>query len=94
MDNNDTYKPSALFFATFLGELVEVVGGTGEDRIGIKGYLIDQDKEYFYLGPSKDRITIVVKKSVVDLISIEGELDEISELLHDISVPTDESEIN
>lgn len=62
------------FFLTFVGELVEILASfphkNSELPISVIGYVLDADKEYYYLGDTPDEITQAVQRSKVVHIQI------------------------
>jgi hypothetical protein len=74
----------SLFFSVFAGELVEFMTTqmstittqtdegteTGEYPWAIKGYLLDEDENFYYIGRSPTEVTSGIKKDVVIAVAI------------------------
>lgn len=83
------------FFGSFMGSYVQLAGTYADgELLSIKGYMLDADEEFFYLGPDLEGVTMCVAKRTIDIVSLDGELPEIHDMLKKIDVPKSESEIN
>lgn len=101
-------QEESLFFLTFIGEFVEVTTnlmvksqieteeGTGisESPITIRGYLLDEDNKYYYMGGRPDAVSNAIKKTSVKLIEIVEPKTQLDEVLDSMGEPEDEKEIN
>lgn len=85
---------SEVFWNTFLGEYVSIVYGASDAKkhgiIECKGYLLDIDELYYYLGYGPLAVDMVIKKQAVDIIEIIKEQDESLQVLENLPVPEDE----
>lgn len=85
---------SETFFLTFIGEFVEVAGSFLHDNsevpIILQGYILDTDKDYYFLGETSEEITSAIKKENVKYIKIINEEDPLKEALTQWEVPTEE----
>lgn len=85
-----TKHSSELFTVTFIGEYVEIICKTSEEEQGklvVKGYLLDIDSDYYYLGANPLEVSTVVKKNWVGLISIVEDIDPSVEILENMELP-------
>lgn len=92
-----TKKSSDLFFATFLGEYVEILAKyetTERVPLTINGYLLDMDNDFYFTGENSLEVNAAVRKSDVVFISIIPKLDPGTEILENFEVPEDENESN
>jgi hypothetical protein len=92
--------PYDTFFLAFIGELVEMViplsDMISEGTITTKGYLLDYNDEYYFLGETPDEISHCVprhnpKPRLIQVLSPENEYQEI---LEEMEVPKNEREKN
>lgn len=88
----------SIFFDTFIGEYVEVLTKIittkreeTEDRliqsnkpIILQGYMLDMDKEYYYLGNASDNIVSAIRKDEVVYVEIVDKKDELDLKLDDM----------
>lgn len=84
------------FFLTFIGELVEVAGsffhGDQENAIKIAGFVLDADKEYYYLGDTPEEITQAIRRDRVIYIQILEPLNPALEVLKGMDIPEEGKE--
>jgi hypothetical protein len=88
-----TKKASDIFTVTFLGEYVEIVCKTGENEQGqliVKGYLLDVDNDYYYIGHNPLEVSGAVKKDLVGVITITEDVDPMMEALETFEVEEDD----
>lgn len=104
MNNNN---PS-LFQTTFIGEYVEITTNhtysfseetadgynTGTAISTIRGYLLEFDDEYYYLGDNPNAIFKVIRKAPGMIIEIIDENRTFEKILDDMPIPNNESENN
>jgi len=102
MSNND------LFFATFIGEYVQVVTKltttftqeneegliTHVNNIIIDGFLLDQDDLYYYLGQTSDAISSTIKIDDVSIVNISPTPDIFREILDNAEIPENKESFN
>lgn len=92
-----TKKSSDLFFATFLGEYVEILTkyeAGDQGKMMVQGYLLDMDNDYYFIGHNEFEVSAAIKKDNVSFISISSKVDPNVELLENMPVPDDEYENN
>lgn len=99
-------KKSTVFFDTFIGEFVDVISDLVETQrretdqgitemmkpLIIKGYVLDIDNDYVYLGETPNQVTYAVNKSTIKIITLA--MDELDERLVNLPDPVNESEFN
>lgn len=91
---------SEVFWATFIGELVSIMcsvddpHGSGKTHLAVRGYFLDSDEEYYYLGEGPLQVDVALKKSLVTLIEISKEKDETLAVLENLPIPDKEEEKN
>jgi hypothetical protein len=90
----ETTELSETFFLTFIGELVEVAGSFYHENvevpITIQGYILDTDKDYYFMGDTPEEITRAIRKDSVIYIQVIEDIDPLHEALKDCEVPEDE----
>lgn len=89
---NETLPESQdLFFLTFIGEYVEIVGSffyqDKEVPISAIGYLLDMDDTWYFLGESPDEIVHAIKKDAVKHIQVTNDDIQLSKMLLDLPTP-------
>jgi len=92
------------FYDTFVGEFVELTTHKEiqaiEDEIMVvspimlRGYLVDMDDEYFYLGEDPQKVSDAVERSTVWRIMILDPEAIIRDALKNMPIPTEQNEIN
>lgn len=97
-----------LFQITFIGEYVEIIAKfyqtykeESDTRLiestapaSIKGYLLEFDDEYYYLGNEPNAVNRVIRKTDVSYIEIVDEDSAFEKILDDFPIPEDENESN
>lgn len=95
------------FFTTFIGEWVRVITKfrtkesmeteegiqESQGQIMLKGYLLDFDEEYYYLGDGPNEITQAIEKKFAPIIQIEEQPKKANlfeEILDNFEVPSDD----
>lgn len=98
----------SLFGLCFHGEYVEIVTSLYQkniegDETGVidqtlpivlKGYILDMDDEYYYLGNTPEEISKAVKKEAVKYIEIISEQNVFDQILEDFPTPGTKEEQN
>jgi hypothetical protein len=93
----DSRKASDVFWATFMGEYIEIIlkSEPGESgRLLIRGYLLDYDDDYYYLGAGPLEITGAIKKEPIAVVNITKEIDPAMEVLQNSPDPLKDEDIN
>lgn len=90
---------SDLFWVTFVGEYVEVLckfetPESGRMPLAIKGYMLDVDDRFYYIGNSPLEVISAVNKDDVAYICVIDNIDPAVEILQNTPVPEAEEEIN
>jgi hypothetical protein len=84
-----------LFFLTFIGEYVEMIGSFQVDDqtavASLQGYLLDVDDDFYFLGESAEEIFIAIRKDSVQTIRVIPVTDYRREILNALPVPQDET---
>lgn len=97
-----------LFQVAFVGEYVEIIAKfyqtykeESDSRIiestapaSIKGYLLEYDDDYYYLGDEPNSVNRAIKKTDVSYIEIVDENSALEKILDDFPIPEDENESN
>jgi hypothetical protein len=89
------------FFLTFVGEYVEVttklMATEPESKltvpISFQGFLLEQDEQFYYIGPGPGNIAQAIKKELVGIFTIVNPENEMDTILTDFK-PEREEEIN
>jgi hypothetical protein len=85
---------SDIFGVTFIGEYVEIICKASDDEQGkliVRGYMLDIDDDYYYLGANPLEVNTAVKKDWAGLIAVTDDIDPAVEMLNDFDVEdTDE----
>lgn len=93
----DLKKASEIFWVTFVGQYVEVVCKSSSEEHGqlvVRGYMIDIDSDYYYIGENPFEPAAVVKKDLVGIINLAQETDPATETLANMPVPEKKDEAN
>lgn len=91
-------KDSETFFLTFVGEYVEVCGSffhsSEEMAIRVRGYLLDIDNTYLYLGDGPDEIEHAIRKDKVIWLQVITQNNEYQVILKEMGKPKDDKDVN
>lgn len=90
------HKVSELFKHSFIGEVVEILAKSESEEKGmlmVRGYLLDYDEEYLYLGETPLSVNTALKRDLVGLISISEQVDPDLELLENMPTPRGNEEV-
>lgn len=86
-------KPGEMFKVTFIGEMVEILAKSESEERGVfivRGYLLDYDEEFYYMGENPLAVNAAIKRDVVSFISIIEQLDPGMETLVNMPEPDDD----
>lgn len=100
-EQSDEIQEDDFFFLTFIGEYVEVttkiIASAPEQNVNIpltiRGFLLDQDENFYYLGEGPGNIKHAVDKELVGIFTIIAAKSEFEEILDNFE-PSKEEDIN
>lgn len=89
-------KSNMLFTISFVGEYVEILLSLNRDSnpVAIRGYLMEHDDEFIYLGLDNKEVNSAIKKVNIISIEINDEKNELKKYLNEINVPSNKLEGN
>lgn len=87
-------KRNNLFYATFIGEHVQLTGEFSFPTLdgtmtSIQGFLLDVDGDYLYLGLTPDEVYMAVERDKLFSINIVIKKDIYQEILENVATPED-----
>lgn len=99
---------SETFFATFIGEKVEIVANFYQDYLeetedrrisnhspaSIQGFILDVDPEFVYMGKNPHEVSMCLKRTSVLYIEVVVEKSPYDEMLENLDIPSNKAEEN
>lgn len=86
-----------LLMDNFLGEFVEIMmpsNGETSATLAVKGYLLDMDNEYLYVGGTPNAIGAAVPRNPAPYIQISEPTDQTDDMLDELETPIDKKQYN